>query len=496
MKRFVALARVSSREQEREGFSLEVQEQALRRYAMQAGGEIAKFFRIAETASKTDERKAFRELIAYAKKNAGFLDGLLFYKVDRAARNLFDYVELERLESEYDLPYISVSQPTENTPAGRMMRRTLANMASFFTEQQSVDVREGLARRVQEGWFIGLAPYGYRNIRKDGRGVVEIDVQAAANVRRIFHLYAYENLTLDGVVERINAEGRVWRTSQAQFPRSSVHNILKDRAYIGEVLHKGEWYPGKQEPLIDRPTWERVQVLLGGQNYHCHALTYGGELMTCAHCGHPITGECKTKMTKAGPRSYVYYRCAKYTKAGHPRVRVPEADLDKQVLAVFDKMRIEDEGVRDWFRMVLASQTRDAQAESLSQRAELQRQETLLVQQQDRLLNLRLADDVDQETFARKSTEIRDRLASIKLQLEALDRSHDENAELASKVFELSQTLRQQWLTADYDAKRRILEIVCLNCTLDGATLVPEMRKPFDVLAEGLISRNSRDDRI
>ena len=98
-----------------------------------------------------------------------------------------------------------------------------------------------------------------------------------------------------------------------------------------------------------------------------------------------------------------------------------------------------------------------------------------------------MADDIDQEVFARKSTEIRDRLASIKLQIDALDRSHDETAELASKVFELSQTLRQQWLTADYDAKRRILEIVCLNCQLDGATLVPEIRKPFDVLAEGLL---------
>ncbi len=178
-----ALARVSSREQEREGFSLEVQEEALRRYASRPGGEIAKFFRIAETASKGDERKTFRELVAYAKKNAGFLDGLLFYKVDRAARNLFDYVELERLESEYDLPFISVSQPTENTPAGRMMRRTLANMASFYTEQQSVDVREGLARRVQEGWFVSRGPYGYRNVRKDGRGMVEIDPQAAANVQ-------------------------------------------------------------------------------------------------------------------------------------------------------------------------------------------------------------------------------------------------------------------------------------------------------------------------
>ena len=175
---------------------------------------------------------------------------------------------------------------------------------------------------------------------------------------------------------------------------------------------------------------------------------------------------------------------------------VTEADIDAQVMAVFDKMRVEDEEVKDWFRLVLASQTRDAQAESLSQRTELQRQETLLVQQQDRLLNLRISDDVDQETFARKHTELRDRLASIKLQLDALDRGHDETAELAAKVFELSQTLQQQWLTADYHEKRRLLEIVFLNCTLEGVTLVPEMRKPFDVLAEGLLLKNSRDDWI
>jgi hypothetical protein len=65
---------------------------------------------------------------------------------------------------------------------------------------------------------------------------------------------------------------------------------------------------------------------------------------------------------------------------------------------------------------------------------------------------------------------------------------------LAAKVFELSQTLRQHWLTADYSAKRRILEIVLLNCRLDDVNLVPEIRKPFDVLAEGLVSENSRGD--
>ena len=123
-------------------------------------------------------------------------------------------------------------------------------------------------------------------------------------------------------------------------------------------------------------------------------------------------------------------------------------------------------------------------------------EKTLLFQQQDRLLNMRLSEEIDQETFARKHTELRDRLASIKLQLDALDRSHEENAELACKVFELSQTLRQQWPTDDNDAKRQILEIVCLNCSLDGVTLVPTVRKPFDVLAEGLISEKSRGDGI
>jgi site-specific DNA recombinase len=496
MRQFAAMARVSSREQEREGFSLAVQEEAFQRYAIQAGGEIKRLFRIAETASKAEERKTFRELIAYAKKHAAELNGLLFYKVDRAARNLYDYVELERLESEYNVPFISVSQPTENNPAGRMMRRTLANMASFYTEQQSVDVREGLARRVQEGWFVSRGPYGYRNVRKSGRGLVEIDPVPAANVKRIFQLFAYENHTLDTLVEQLENEAREFRSSTPRFPRSSVHNILQDRAYIGEIEFRGQWYPGKHEPLVDRATWDRVQALLGGHVYHSHSLTYGGDVIQCGHCGHPITGEQKTKRTKAGERVYNYYRCTYYNVAGHPRTRVTEAELDRQVLAIFDRMRIEDETVRDWFREVLRSQTADAQQESRAQRAELQRQESLIVAQQDRLLTLRIDDHIDQETFAAKQTQLRDRLAKIKLQLDVLDRSHDETAELAAKVFELSQTLRQQWLMADYAAKRRILEIVFLNCRLDDATLVPTIRKPFDVLAEGLVSKNSRGNRI
>lgn len=495
-KRFLALARVSSREQEREGFSLDVQEEALARYAAEQGGAITKLFRIAETATKPDERRTFRELLEYAKANTADLSAVLFFKVDRAARNLFDYVELERLEADHDLKVVYVTQPTENTPAGRMMRRTLANMASFYTEQQSLDVKDGLNRRVASGLFVGKAPYGYRNVRKEGRSLVETDNARARVVRRAFELYAFNGHTLDSLIEELEFEGLAYTDKTPRFTRSKLHTLLSDRAYRGEVALRGQWYPGVHEPLIDQSTFDRVQHQLGGQVYRAHELTYASNLIECGHCGRPITGESIKRTRKSGTKVYRYYRCAGYTAVGHPRVRLTEADLDQQVLGLFDKLRIEDERVRDWFARVLRERTLGEQQESRQAVAELNRQLTLVRRQQDQLLNLRLLEEIEQETFASKATELRDRVARLNAQLESNDRGRAESGEIAIQAFELSQTLREQWLTADYRAKRRLLEIVGLNYRLDDVSLVPVWRKPFDVLAERPLSENSRADRI
>jgi hypothetical protein len=151
------------------------------------------------------------------------------------------------------------------------------------------------------------------------------------------------------------------------------------------------------------------------------------------------------------------------------------------VLAIFQKMRIENEEVRDWVRAVLQSQTKDFLADSLAQRAEIQRQMTLAVQQQNRIVDMRINQEIDADIFAGKQTELRDRLAGLKLQLDVIDRSHDEMCDQAVKVTERSQALAQKWVTADYATKVRILKIVFLNCRLDDVTLVPTIRKPFVV---------------
>ena len=114
----------------------------------------------------------------------------------------------------------------------------------------------------------------------------------------------------------------------------------------------------------------------------------------------------------------------------------------------------------------------------------------------ERLLKLRLLDEIESSTFAEKQTELRTRETRLLTRLEGCGRQHSERGELAVKVFELSQALAQKWLTADIAEKRQLLEIICLDWTFEGVKIVPEMRKPFDLLVEGLLVPTSRGERI
>lgn len=496
LKRYIALARVSSREQEREGFSLDVQEDALKRYAERNGGEIVKFYRIAETASKHTERKTFKEMLAHTRKNATILDGLLFYKVDRAARNLFDYVELERLEADCGVETIYVSQLTENSPAGRMQRRILANMAAFYTEQQSIDVREGHARRVESGLFVNKAPYGYRNVRIDGRSLVKVHPHNGPNIRRLFELYAYRCHTLDSLRNTLQQEEIHYTDSTKVFTRSKLYSILRDRSYIGEVWYKESWHSGSHEPLIDLATFRRVQVLLGNKTYNAHTSVYGAGMITCRHCSRPVVVEVKTKKTKRGPREYRYYRCAGYKTDGHPSIRLREADLDRQVLSMFAMLRIEDKAKRAWIGEVLRARAKGSHEDQKARQSKLRHQQTRLENQLAKLLDMRLAEEIDGNLFGRKRDDLLKEKDEITLHIEAASRQYVENAELAINTFELSQCLEDKWLSADIAEKRQLLKIVCLNFFLDGVSLVPEMRKPFDVLAKRPSVSTHRGDRI
>lgn len=484
-KRYAYLARVSSREQEREGFSLEVQVSGFEKFARTTKADIIRRFEIAETASKKEQRKVFKELIAFAKQHADELDGILFYKIDRAARNLFDYVELERLESEYGIPFISITQPTENTPSGRMLRRTLATMAAFSTEQQSVDVREGLAKRVEHGLFPSHAPYGYRNVRVNDRGLVELHLENAQKVKRIFWLYTMALLTVDQIVEKLFEDGLFYTDSKPRFTPKKIYDILADRSYLGEVRFRGAWNPGTHERLVDRASFDDAQVRLGVGTYRSHQMVYAGELIVCDHCGSPITGETKVKDTRIGKTSYCYYRCCRYHIGDHPRVRVTEAWLDQQVLVLLRRIDEKAVKLKDLFSQVMHSRLLLDLAESRLRADETSRLLALLEGQQDELLNLRLAGRIDQQRFESKQAELDRRDAILRSQRDQMAKDQEFVEDTAASSEELFRAIYRHWHDADYGFKRRVLETLFGQMRLFKDELRPDNKTPFELLLAG-----------
>ena len=310
-KQFVAWARVSSARQKKEGFSLEDQEQRLIEFASRLGGSVIQFFKIAETASKREERQTFREFTTYVKRNHRRLAGMLFVKVDRAARNIRDWADLEQLSEEVSVPLFFPDQPTAETPAGRMQRRMSAVFASYQTDQQATDIRAGHKRRVEAGLPLGRQ-YGIRLIRVNGRSIVEHDPIQAPKVKRIFELFAYQPLTIDTLIDTLARQGIIYTDKQPKWTKSTLHRLLHNRSYLGEVWYQGVWHPGKFEPLVDRQTFQSVQDRFGTdfKVYRKPQITFAAGLMTCGHCGRSVTGEKKHKTSPDGTkRDYNYYRC-------------------------------------------------------------------------------------------------------------------------------------------------------------------------------------------
>ncbi len=121
-----------------------------------------------------------------------------------------------------------------------------------------------------------------------------------------------------------------------------------------------------------------MQAIVRGCVYHSHEMTSAAEFRTCGHCGHPITGERKTSSRRrTGTRSTSTTAARDTPPQGHPRTRVPEAELDLQILELFGRMKIQDPDVVEWFAPCCGRSQRMLKRNRFQQ-AELKRQHTLL----------------------------------------------------------------------------------------------------------------------
>lgn len=220
----VLYARVSSKEQEREGYSIPAQLELLRNYASKHNMKIVKEYEDVETAKCTG-RTNFNEMIKFLKSSKD-CKTILVEKTDRLYRNIPDYATVDDLK--IDIHFVkenSVLSPTSHS-SQKFMQGIKVLMARQYIQNLSEEVIKGLTQKAKEGYVTGKPPYGYKKLDKK---VSIIDEEKAPFVTRAFELYAGGNLSLSKLSCQLYEEGYIFKDTCPKAYKSQLENILKIR---------------------------------------------------------------------------------------------------------------------------------------------------------------------------------------------------------------------------------------------------------------------------
>ena len=271
----------------------------------------------------TLERPALQRLIRDIE--AGRVDTVVCYKIDRLSRSLTDFAKLVDVFERHSVTFVSVTQSfCTTTSMGRLTLNILLSFAQFERELAGERIRDKFAASRRKGiWMGGHAPLGY-DVR-DRKLVV--NPAEAELVRLIFQRFLDLGSAML-LIRELNAQGhrtKSWTTQAGTFregrpfDKGTLYKILRNRTYLGEAVHKGKSYQGEHEPIVDRATWDRVHEVLAtnakrrGNEARARTPAPLRGLMRCTHCSWAMT----PTHTRRRGRLYRYYICLGASRRGH-----------------------------------------------------------------------------------------------------------------------------------------------------------------------------------
>ncbi len=466
MKSAVIYARVSSKEQEQEGFSIPAQQKLIREYASRNHFEILREFIDVETAKQAG-RSQFGKMLDFLKTNAS-CKAVICEKTDRLYRNLPDYVKLEDLEIEIHLAKENQVISKNSKSQTKFMHGIQVLMARNYIDNLKEEVEKGMREKAEQGIYPSRPPLGYMN--NVSERTIEVDSKNAAIVKRMFELYGTGEHSLSDVRKVI------LREFGKPLQKGYLHKLLRNPFYNGIFEWRGTLYRGTQDRIISSAMFEQVQSVLQGHNrpkYRKHDFAFGG-LLTCAHDDCTVTAEIKKQ-------KYVYYRCTGYRgKCDLPYMR--EEQLGLQLGEVLRDIHIPDAVVTKLKTSLSGDLDRAQQAKAAEVRRYEQRL-TLVRGRMDQAYSDKLDGKIAEEFWGRKQADWMREEQEIASSLEAL-RTTDSRQQLltVSRALELANKAYLLYKTQKPAEQGRLLKMVLSNCSTDGVSLTPTYRKPFDMI--------------
>jgi len=310
----------------------------------------------------TTERPALQRLLADVE--AGHVDCVICYKLDRLSRSLTDFANLMATFERKGVSFVSVTQQfASNTSMGRLTLHILMSFAQFEREVIGERTRDKIAATRRNGLYVlGKPLLGYDLVSAPppftGKRLA-VNAAEAEIVRELFDLYL-EHASLLDVVRISNQRGwrtKAWTTTNGravggmQFDKALLSKLLKNPLYAGLVPHHGATFKGQHEAIITPGTFAEVQRLLATNMVHGGALTRQTNvsllrgLVRCGACGCAMTPTTAKRTTRGGTKHHLYYVCSNASKRGRdqcPRPSIPAGDIDQFVVEQIRALVMED----------------------------------------------------------------------------------------------------------------------------------------------------------
>ena len=468
MTQAVIYTRVSSREQEQEGFSLGAQSKLLKEYAERNGFKIVSAFEDVETA-KAAGRKQFGEMMTFLKRNRS-CRVLLVEKTDRLYRNLRDAVTVEDLDIEVHLVKEGQIVSKDSKSQSKLIHGIHLVMARNYSENLREEVKKGMREKASQGIFPGHAPFGYRNNKAER--TIELDPVDSLIVTRLFELYATGSHTLTTLAKAIRGE-----TGKA-LSRGNVHLILKNRFYTGLFEWSGQTYAGTHPVFLRPGLFDEVQAVLTGHNrpkYSKREIAFRG-LMQCAYDGCMVTGEVQKE-------KYVYYRCTGHRgKCDLPRFR--EEDLALRLGEPLKSLQVPETVVSQIVTTLREDQKHSASKVN-AERARLEARLTAIHNRMDGAYADKLDGKIPEDFWERKMNDWRMEEQQVKMAIEGLSNAETGDRALdAQRILELANKAYLLYFSQDSTEKAKLLRMLFSNCSVDAISVTPTYRKPFDMIVK------------
>src|SRR3989337_1069548 len=157
-------ARVSSDKQDVD-LSISAQLRSLREYASRNGHTIVKEYVDEAESGRTAERPAFQEMLAMARLKHPPFEAVLVWKLNRFSRSRADSVTYKTLLRNKGIEVISVNEPLDDSPGGRVLEGVIESIDEFYSANLGQDIKRGMRENATRGFFNGSRPpYGFRKV--------------------------------------------------------------------------------------------------------------------------------------------------------------------------------------------------------------------------------------------------------------------------------------------------------------------------------------------